>query len=102
MKSILQDEKVCYITKMEDQPYSLYGKLDKHHIFFGSGDRPVSEKHGFWIWLRHDHHIEDSKFDTPHNCEALDDMLKRTCQAKYEETHSRAEFMKLIGRNYLE
>ena len=28
-------------------------------------------------------------------------MLKRHCQMKYEETHSREEFMALIGKNYL-
>jgi hypothetical protein len=29
-------------------------------------------------------------------------MLKRHCQMKFEETHSREEFMSLIGRNYLD
>jgi hypothetical protein len=27
--------------------------------------------------------------------------LKQECQRKYEEEHTRAEFMELIGRNYL-
>lgn len=27
--------------------------------------------------------------------------LKRECQEKFEETHSREEFMRLIGKNYL-
>lgn len=31
----------------------------------------------------------------------LDLRLKRECQAKFEETHSREEFMKIFGRNYL-
>ena len=29
-------------------------------------------------------------------------LLQRICQRKYEETHTRQQFMKLIGRNYLE
>ena len=29
-------------------------------------------------------------------------MLKTMCQKQYEKKHTRKEFMKLIGRNYLE
>ena len=36
------------------------------------------------------------------NGHELDLMLKRHCQMKYEETHSREEFMALIGKNYLD
>ena len=32
---------------------------------------------------------------------ALDLALKVECQRKFEETHTREEFMKLIGKNYL-
>ena len=32
---------------------------------------------------------------------AFDLQLKRECQEKYEETHTREDFMRLIGRNYL-
>lgn len=31
----------------------------------------------------------------------IDLMIKKICQEKYEETNTRANFMKLIGRNYL-
>ena len=31
----------------------------------------------------------------------LDLFLKQTCQKKYEETHTRDDFIKLIGRNYI-
>ncbi len=27
--------------------------------------------------------------------------LRKKCQAKFEETHTRAEFMAIIGKNYL-
>lgn len=100
MKSILQDWKVCYLTKKPDED-NIFGKLDKHHIYFGSGDRSVSEQYGFWVWIRHDHHIADMPYNTPHNDRAVDLQLKRECQRKYEEKHTRDEFMALIGRNYL-
>ena len=93
MQSILQDEKVCFLTGSTEN-------LDKHHIYFG-GNRKISDKNGFWVWLRHDYHIADSPHLTPHNDRLTDLYLKRKCQAKYEETHTRDEFMKIIGRSYL-
>ena len=30
-----------------------------------------------------------------------DPLLKRVCQRRFEEAHSREEFMAIIGRNYL-
>jgi hypothetical protein len=39
--------------------------------------------------------------DGVHFNRELDLKLKRACQAKYEETHSREEFIALIGRNYI-
>ena len=35
------------------------------------------------------------------NGKNLNLFLKQECQRKFEETHSREEFMALIGRNYL-
>lgn len=91
-KSILQDKKECYITGRTDG-------LHKHHIFGGS-NRQISEKHGFYIYLvpyYHNMSDKDIHFD-----KRFDLYVKRKCQEKFEETHSREEFMKLIGRNYLE
>lgn len=79
--SILQGkEKYCYIT----------------------GNRKISDKYGFWCYL----------IPELHNCSAqgvhgrdgaeLDRRLKAECQRKFEEKHSREEFMKIIGRNYLD
>jgi hypothetical protein len=93
--SILQDEKVCYFTGSPKN-------LDCHHIFFGNANRRISDENGFWVWLQHDFHIADSPNNTPHNNVDVDLHLKRECQKKFEETHSREEFMELIGRNYLD
>jgi hypothetical protein len=93
--SILQDNKVCYATGSTSD-------LDCHHIYHGWGNRRISDENGFWVWLRHDYHIADSTNKTPHNDIETDLRLKQECQAKYEETHTREEFMQLVGRNYLE
>lgn len=90
MKSILQDKKECYVTGRTDG-------LHKHHIF-GGPNRKISEREGFVIWLRPEWHTGDNGIH--HNKEfAL--KVRRECQAKYEETHSREDFIKLIGRSYL-
>lgn len=91
MRSILQDTKECFITGATDG-------LHRHHIF-GGRNRKASEENGFWVYLRADFH-NMSDYGVHFN-KQLDLMLKKTCQAKFEETHTREEFMRIIGRNYL-
>lgn len=92
MKSILQSEKQCYLTGET-------GQLHKHHIFFGRGLRKISEENGFWVYLLP--RLHNMSNDGVHFNRELDLKLKRACQKKYEEKHTREEFMALIGRNYL-
>lgn len=92
MDSILQDTKECYITGEE------YG-LHKHHIYMGNPLRRISEENGLWVWLRWDWH-NGANYGVHFNHE-LDRKLKQEAQEAYERTHSRDEFMRLIGRNYL-
>lgn len=91
MKSILQDEKECYICGNPE--------CFDHHIYGGKKNRSVSEKNGFKIYLCLNHHT-NGKFAI-HNNKETDNYYKKICQEKYEQEHSREEFMKLIGRNYL-
>lgn len=91
MKSILQTEKKCYLTGRT-------GTLHKHHVY-GGPNRRISEKNGFWVWLTPEMHNLSN--EGVHFDKEKDLKLKRICQAKFEETHSREEFMALIGRNYL-
>ena len=94
MKSIIQTKKECFICSKQ------YG-LHYHHIYFGNNRRKISEKNGFKVWLCSDHHIGTHGV---HGAKGhkLDIYLKQVCQKKYEETHARNEFIKLIGKNYLE
>lgn len=94
MDSILQTEKVCYITGQTNN-------LHKHHIFFGNPNRKISEDNGFWVYLAGYLHNQSSIGVHGKDGRELDLMLKQHCQRKYEETHTREEFMKLIGKNYL-
>jgi len=92
--SILQAEKVCYIT-------GSINNIHKHHIYFGSANRKISEDNGFWIYLQGCWHNQSEFGVHGKYGHALDIQLKQMCQAEYEKTHSREEFIKLIGRNYL-
>lgn len=92
--SVLQGkEKICYLTGRTD-------RLHKHHIYFGNPLRAISDKHGFWVWLIPELH--NASGQGVHFNRDLDLRLKRDCQAAYEALgHSRAEFIRLIGKNYL-
>lgn len=93
-KSILQSEKECYLTGSTQN-------LHLHHIYAGSR-RKISDREGFWVYLAGHYHNQSNDGVHGKNGHELDLHLKRECQRKYEETHSREEFMLLIGKNYLD
>ena len=93
-QSILQTEKVCYIT-------GVTFNLHKHHIYFGNPLRRISEENGFWVYLTGKLHNQSSYSVHSRDGRELDLFLKKECQRIFEETHSRAEFMALIRKNYL-
>lgn len=93
--SILQTEKKCYIT-------GRYDNLDLHHIFEGTGRRKMSDENGFWVWITHDYHNGNEPMAVHNNPnQGYDLMLKQQAQREYEKDHTRAEFVKLVGRSYL-
>jgi hypothetical protein len=94
-KSILQDEKVCYITGQTNN-------LHKHHIYFGNPGRRISEENGFWVYLAGWLHNQSEHGVHGKYGHELDLLLKTHCQMAYEKEHSREEFMRLIGKNYLD
>lgn len=91
MQSILQNNKECFVTGRT-------GGLHKHHIY-GASNRMISEDNGFWVWLTPEYHNMSDK--GVHFNRDFDLHLKELCQREYEKTHTREEFMRLIGRNYL-
>lgn len=91
MESIIQKEKQCIIC------HAVAG-LHRHHIYYGPLRR-ISEENGFVVWLCGRHH--NLSCEGVHFNRELDIEMKRLCQHTYEEDHSREDFIKLIGRNYL-
>lgn len=91
-ESILSNERRCYATGREDF-------LDRHHIFKGSR-RKASEKHGLWVYLNHDVHMDMHDHRKPY--ETLENDLKVIGQQAFEDNGgSRDDFMAIFGCSYL-
>lgn len=100
-KSILhsKEDRTCYLCMLLDNNYTQHIILQEHHIF-GGPNREHSEETGLKVYLCPDHHTMGRL--AVHNCQETMDLLHKIGQRKYEETHTREEFMKLFGKNYLE
>ena len=90
--------------------YSILNNLDKcffcgksaeciHEVYFGTANRQISIQKGFCVGLCHKEHNLSEK--SVHKDREMDLILKRVYQEEYEKTHTREEFIKLIGRSYL-
>ena len=73
--------------------------LERHHIFDGP-NKKISEENGFTARLCVEHHRTGP--DAVHRNADMMRLLQRDAQRAYEKTHSREEFFRMIGRNYLE
>ena len=73
------------------------GFMHEHHIFEGSF-RKRSERYGMVCKLCPYCHIGDHGV---HLDQKVNRKLKRAAQRKFEQTHSREDFIKLFGRSYL-
>jgi hypothetical protein len=91
MKSILQTGKQCWVC---GSPYTVC-----HHVFEGTHHRSLSEKYGLKVYLCGKHH--NASNEGVHFNPTLDAILKQYAQKKFEETHTREEFIKIFKRNYL-
>lgn len=91
-KSIVWDIKECYVCATTKG-------LHRHHIFFGTANRKISERLGLTVFLCYEHH--EGVTGVHHNRD-LDLELKRLAQSIYEEDHTREDWMQHIGKNYLD
>lgn len=77
-----------------------------HHIFPGTALRRISEENGFTVRLCRKHHEGDetgSEFAVHRPDKNVYSIaLQRECQMEYEKTHSREEWMALMGRSYVD
>lgn len=91
MESLISKDKKCYVC-------GTTFNIHLHHIYKGC-NRNNSEKIGAWVYLCARHHNMSS--EGVHFNPKLDLELKQLAQQKYEENHSREEFISIIRKNYL-
>lgn len=98
-ESIIQlDKSRCFLCGRRNG----YGvnALEAHHILEGIGKRAASEKYGLKVYLCGvTCHREGPK--SAHKCKDTREALTKLAQEKFEETHSREEFVLVFGKNYL-
>lgn len=93
MKSIMQaDDELCYLCRMALATH-------EHHIFPGDPNRRHSEEDGLKVKICLKCH--DKIHFSPRDGGKTKEFLCKAGQGKYEETHTREEFMKRYGRNWL-
>lgn len=68
------------------------------HEVYGGKNRQISIKHKLQARLCFNHH---TGLQGVHGNIVFDLSLKRQAQEEFEKTHSREEFLKIIGRSYL-
>ena len=71
--------------------------LERHHIY-GGRNRKISERLGLVVYLCVEHHRGAN--GVHFNAVLMQD-LHEWGQREFEKTHTREEFMRAIGRNYL-
>lgn len=92
-KSIISNERFCLVC---GTPINLH----KHHIFFGTGNRKLSEKYGCWCFLCSRHHNMSNQ--GVHFNKILDLKLKQQCQKAFEYHYPDLDFLSIFHRNYLD
>lgn len=76
------------------------GKTERHHVFFGRANRKLSEKYNMVACLCPDCHQYGAQ--AVHRCRSTDLLLKIEYQRRFEEEHTREEFVRVFGRNYID
>ena len=93
MQSIVSNEQECLVCG------STY-RLHRHHIFFGTANRKLSEQYGCWCYLCARHHNMSNA--GVHFNKELDKKLKAQTQKRFNEVYPELDFRKIFGKNYIE
>jgi hypothetical protein len=92
-KSILQTEKECYICHTTQN-------LQRHHVYYGTANRKLSEEDGCVVYLCMEHHTGrlGIHFNKKENLK-----LKQECEKAWLDHYGKTkeDFIRRYGRNYL-
>lgn len=92
-KSILQRNEACYIC-------GTTLNLHRHHIFYGTANRKLSEEDGCVVYLCQLHHTGAAGV---HFNKKIDLTLKAKCQLQWQKHYKKTteDFIRRYGRSYL-
>lgn len=104
MKSILHDksDRTCYLCMKLENNYAAYPYLEEHHVMYGKGNRPLSEKYGLKIYLCYRHHNDQFSPVAVHNNKTIREMTCIDAQKAFEKVYPDKSFREIFGKNYLE
>ena len=87
-----QELYMCEVCKMAPA-------VTTHEVYYGTANRKISIKNGFQVKIcPRCHDAAHYKIDLVTD---VNKVLRKQFQREYEKNHSRQEFIKLIGQNYL-
>lgn len=89
----------CYLCMRLHENYTVYQMVHEHHVYPGR-NRQVSEANGFKVYLCVRHHGYSR--EAVHENHEYMRLIQMDCQRQYERTHTRQQFMQLIGQSFLE
>ena len=92
MKSILHNKKECYCCKTTNN-------IEEHHCLYGIANRRIAERFGLKVYLCAGHHR--GRNGVHGGNKYLDIKLKQLAQNKFEENHTREDFIKIFGKSYI-
>lgn len=93
-----KSDNTCYLC-LKDGDRSQKRGLEEHHVF-GGPLRAISEAHGFKVRLCKAHHTASA--EAAHNNQDNMRLIQSDCQQEWEKSHTHEEWMKLMGRNYID
>ena len=91
----------CYLCEKLHGDYSVK-HIEEHHVYFGHGQREISEAYGFKVYLCKKHHTHSGGPEAVHRNHETCLRVQQDVQRAFEKRYGREEFMRLIGKNYLE
>lgn len=99
-KSIMQPKGDCrcYLCMLLDGDFTYKPYLEEHHVLFGN-THAFAEAEGLKVNLCLEHHRNGPA--AVHNNAKNARILMGKAQEVYERTHTREEWMKNAGKNYL-
>lgn len=97
--SIMHDKesRTCYICELAGD-HSVKPVLHEHHVF-GGPNRKFSEEYGLKVYLCPDCHLNGRQAVHRNGCTNI--LMHIHGQRAFEKEHTREEFIKIFGENYL-